>query len=419
VNTDLERDLTDTLARAADRAPAPDRGFIDAVRHRQRTRTRRRTTALAACATALMIIAGLGAVRLATSPDAETPANPTRSWSGTVPDLDSAPAPDKVWPGAVHQLPAKLPNGSEYQVYSVLGNDRYLIQIFGSDYWAPWLFDEASGALTYLGNDTRPKGNEPSGLGWAVATGEYAVWSSSIIGPYALPNLWVARLDGSGEPYQVNPKASGAFSNQMFGVTNDAVYWRTDNAGSTMEIFRQPLSGGPPKKVEETDEFAVSGVSPWLVTPRPVRSRTGGLSMPEAGELWNPETGERRHWRNEAKLSLFACGPLACTGKTAQGRHVVQRLDGTGLKELPIPRDGFTPATPIGGRFSVGIADTKRGKVLYAWDLVTGKAGTVTAKSSGSVQIGQPDFYAGYEYSVLQWPVDSQTIYVLDLKAIE
>jgi hypothetical protein len=361
-------------------------------------------------------------VRLAPSTEEGLPA---ATWSGTVPDFDNALSPDKVWPEAIHRLPAKLPNGAEYQVFAVLGGDRYLVRKESekgarTDSWSPWVYDVRTGDLTFLGNSASSSGS--STTDWATVIGDRAVWFqvSRRNGSELDATVWAARLDGAGEPQLIATVAGHGSAPHFIGVVGDSIYW--DEAGLLGEksaaIYRLPVSGGTPQRVPDSAGYRLFTLSPWADTQDHLHMREG--NFPREGVLWNVETGERRAWRAHAQSRTVTCAPLLCTGLGTNGRHFVQRLDGTGYQELPYLVDDFHPGAALEGRFSVGTVVTSHGNNRwYVWDLTTGKAGTVSADPpDGDDPDGREATYRGFEQATLQWATDEQTIYVLDLKAI-
>jgi hypothetical protein len=116
-------------------------------------------------------------------------------------------------------------------------------------------------------------------------------------------------------------------------------------------------------------------------------------------DLAGPQQVERRGWASVGRSSMpgcsrrrvtAACGtrvasvdwkpatrtrPVCSTGTTNGGKYFVQRLDGTGFRELPYTKDGFNATPAIAGRFSLGTVKTSRGYVWYVWDLVDDKSG--------------------------------------------
>jgi hypothetical protein len=408
MTTDLERELTRTLAGAAWQAPEPGEGFVVGVRKRRRARKRRQLAALASCAVVLAVGSGMVAVRLSALSDERRPAPsadervPAASWSGTLPDFEAAGSPDKVWPNAVHRLPARLPNGAGYQVYAVLRDDRYLVRTIAesSTVWAPSVFDARTGKLTYLGSDELATDREPSPDNWATAVGERAVWFSSESKANEQDAvIWTARLDGTGDPQRIATVPNHIDTLSRVGVTGDTFFWYESKRG----LFGVPISGGTPSPIPGGAEYAWLDLSPWVSTSRQAFTDDGSRE----GVLWNLKTADRRPWKAHPRVRDLLCYPVLCVGWDGSYKTLVQPLDGSRVLEPSSRNFRFYPA--IEGAFGVGEVETSRGFERYVWDLATGQAATVSA--------GQ-EVYDGYERSTLQWPADGETIYVLDLRAI-
>jgi hypothetical protein len=336
-------------------------------------------------------------------------------WSGTMPDLVAADSPDTVWPEAVHRLPPTLPDGSGYQVFAVLGGDRYLIRAEGaSRASAPWVFNSRTGDLVVLGTEEMRTHPGSSSKDWTVAAGDHAVWFGSVTvdnGKRWDGEIWTARLDGTGDPKRIATVAEHGNIPPLIGIIGDSVYWHQGASG----IYRLPISGGTPQRVRGSDGYQLFGLSPWADTTEHLVAE--GQSTPSSGVLWNLETGERRPWVAHEDAQTVVCDPLICTGSTKRGTHFVQRLDGTGFRELPYPENGFHTSPAIAGRFSLGTVETPRGYAWYVWDLVDDKVASIAATATGSP--GEENgIHYGFEGSTFQWRANDGSVHVLDLKAI-
>jgi hypothetical protein len=416
----LEQDLTHTLSDAADHAPEPDEGFLDGVRRRQRARRRRRVAGVAGCAAVLVVVGGVAVTDLSRGSTERQLPFATSDWSGTVPDLAAADPPDKVWPEAVHRLPATLPNGSGYQVFAVLGGDRYLVRTGKPSASAPSVFDTRTGEVVFLGTEQMRNRPDSSSTDWTTAVGDYAVW----FGTAGVDNgrrwhaeIWTARLDGTDEPKKIATVPDHGHSPPLIGVLGDSLYW--DEAGllgtNSAAIYRLPVTGGTPRRVPDSDGYRLFGLSPWTDTTKHFVAQDEPTSS--EGVLWNVETGERRPWVTHRNARTVVCQPQICTGTTKGGKYFVQRLDGTGFRELPYPKDGFNSTPAIAGRFSLGTVETSRGHVWYIWDLVDGKVASTAATTTGSPG-DENGTFDGFEGSTFQWRAGDGSVRVLDLATI-
>ncbi|BCB89443.1 hypothetical protein Psuf_067560 [Phytohabitans suffuscus] len=416
----LEEDLTHTLLDAADHAPAPDGGFLDGVCRRRRARRRRRVAGVAGCAAVLTVVGGVAITNLSPGSTEQQLPFATSDWSGTVPDFAAADPPDEVWPEAVHRLPATLPSGSGYQVFAVLGGDRYLVRTGKPSASAPSVFNAKTGEVVFLGTEQMRNRPDSSSTDWTTAVGDYAVW----FGTAGVDNgrrwhaeIWTARLDGTGGPKKIATVPDHGHTPPLIGVLGDSLYW--DEAGllgrKSTAIYRLPVTGGTPRRVPDSDGYRLFGLSPWADTANHFIAQDAPTSS--TGVLWNVETGERRPWVAHNHARTVTCGPRICTGTTRGGKYFVQRLDGTGFRELPYPKDGFNATPAIAGRFSVGTFETSRGYVWYIWDLVDDKVASTAATTNGSPGAENGTF-DGFEGSTFQWRADDGSVRVLDLGTI-
>jgi len=369
----------------------------------------------------LAVVGGLAVTKLSPGSTGQKLPFANSDWSGTVPDLAAADPPDKVWPEAVHRLPATLPNGSGYQVFAVLGGDRYLVRTEESIVSAPSVSDAKTGDVTFLGTDEMPTRLVSAGdRDWTTVAGDYAVWFLAAEvdnGDRWHAEIWTARLDGTGDPKKIATVPDHGHSPPLIGVLGDSLYW--DEAGLPGEesaaIYRLPVTGGTPQRVPDSDGYQLFGLSPWADTTKHFVGEDG--STPSTGVLWNVATGERRPWVAHKKARKIICVPQICAGTTKGGKYFVQRLDGSGFRELPYPKDGFYLSPASAGRFSVGWVKTSHGYVWYVWDLVDDKVASTTATATGSP--GHEDgMYYGFEGSTFQWRAGDGSVRVLDLGAI-
>ncbi|MDQ7911070.1 hypothetical protein RB614_41940 [Phytohabitans sp. ZYX-F-186] len=410
MTSQLEDELTHTLAGAADLAPEPDESFVEGVHRRRRARTHRRVAMVAGCAAVLAVVSGVAVTNLSWRATEPGPPFASSDWSGTVPDFATADPPDKVWPDAVHRLPATLPNGAKYQVFAVLGGDRYLVRTTAGvpSASAPWVYNARTGDLVFLGTEEMRTRPGSSSKDWTTAVGDYAVWfGTASESNQRDAGVWTARLDGTGDPKMIATVKDHGSIPPLIGVLGDSVYWAQEGSGT----YRLPVSGGTPQRVRDSDGYQLFGLSPWVDT-------TGHLvaeedPTPDKGVLWDLETGERRPWVSHKDAQTVICAPQICTGRTERGTYFVQRLDGTGFQELPYPEDGFHATPAIGGRFSIGTVKTSDGTFRYIWDIVGDKVASAAAPA------GQDDGTAyGFESSTFQWLAGDGSVRVLDLKAI-
>lgn len=407
--------------RAEDEVDA--RAVLDGAlaRGRRRKRARRAAQMIGATASvaALAVVGGVVATGMGQRDLQYGAPYASSGWSGTVPDLAGGDSPEEVWPEAVHRLPATLPDGRGYQVYAVLGGDRYLVRT-DAEVSAPLVFDAKSGDLVFLGTEEMRARPGWSTRDWTVAVGDHAVWFASVPednGQRWHAEIWTARLDGTGGPKKIATVPDHGHDPTNIGVLGDGLYWGPnvmgDRAGSG--VTRVPVTGGAPRPVPDSDGFLLFGLSPWTDTTSHYVAE--GESTPRRGVLWNVETGERRPWVAHGAAEQLVCHPEICAGTTGEGRHFLQRLDGTGVRELPYPKDGFDLRPAVGGRFGVGTVKTSRGYVWYAWDLTDDTVASIRAGEAGATGSDGEGYY-GFERSILQWRAPDGAVRVLDLAAI-
>ncbi|MEJ3742433.1 hypothetical protein WEI85_03945 [Actinomycetes bacterium KLBMP 9797] len=330
MTTPLEQELTRTLTAAVGAGPRPDEEFVGRVHRRQRQR-RRRTVLVAACTAVLVMIGGGAAVGtlMSGSGDAE--------FAERIPDLDHLKSMEEVWPDAIRRIPGKLPGGGGYMVGAILDDNRYLVartdESGGVSNWlGPFVFDVAQGTVRQLA-DTKLYGAMTPGIasGFLPAVaGDQAVWLVNGVrdGQRIVWEWWAAPLDGSAPARRLTSIETSSITMAQHVVTDDAIYWE-DFQGREPVLHRLPLSGGEPEVVPGSQGYGLGPRWPWL-TPK-----TNGFEEQRGGTLWNLVTGERLSWTANPKTKHVSCDRVACYGQSAGGVGVIQRLDGTGYREVP------------------------------------------------------------------------------------
>jgi hypothetical protein len=413
--------------RAAVADPPPTRIDLDALVTREERRKVRVRWLAAGCATVVAITGTIVGVRLAAPPAVDD----RIEWSADrLPDPATLPSVEKVWPDAVHKLPKTLPDGSEYSVLAVLGDDRYLVatvrdQRVPDSARGPSIFDTRAGRVTSL--VPAAAGATDLDLLDARVVGDQVVWMQEAARGR---ELWAARLDGTGGR-RLATLADGA--GRKLAVAGDTVMWEQDVPGAREKlkepittIWRVPLSGGDAAQLPGSAGWSLAG-GPWLTTQVLVTS----FEAHRAGELWNPATGEKRRWATHEDLEFVNCGPTWCGGGSGGGpreKVLLQRLDGSSYVELPYmghlyPRhegrfavgslavDGPTPTMPVAP------------STMVIWDRVTGRAGVVgqlslkaETKDGFLIMKGnsRPSFW---DLPVVDWSADDHLL-VVDLAAI-
>lgn len=373
MSSDLDEQLTRTLARAAEDAPMPGYDPVSEVRSRQRRRRRRRAGIAAACAVALATVTVLTGVRLAVpqpDPGPEYVFSPDR-----IPDFTDLPSPEKVWPNAVHRLPAALPDGSRYTVVAVLGDDRYLVtrDAFNGEA-APSVFDTRAGTVTSLGTPAVNDGLTHARVLMAREVNGRAVWFLEGIRKNrpvreGFREAWVAPLDGGAATrLAILPDATAP----RFSVAGDAIIWEQESrpkGGGVRRVVRSvSLHGGEPVDVPDSVGFVLAYVGPWIT------SQLGVGTPRKSGELRNVVTGQRLAWTANSRIQSLRCGPTWCTGRGDIDRVALQSLDGSQPVELPWTGE-LSPFE--GGRFAVGQLEFPAATLRLVWDRTTGKAAGV------------------------------------------
>jgi hypothetical protein len=438
MNGQLERELSRTLAGAAEGAPQPGPGLVAAVRNRRRRRRQRRA----------MMVAGSCAVVLATAgatvvlrPDPRPGPADRPPWSGAVPDFATARPIGEVWPRAVRTLPAALPDGRGYSVHALLGDDRYLVLPKGVANLPTArlsVYDAGAGAVTPLPGvpqvpttnplppDPGPDGIDPprETVVLGVAAGR-VVWALEVVRENrpAEVEVWSARLDGTGPVVRfARLDAPGNRVMTTGAVRNDAVYLTLvsyngvdRSAKPITAVHRIPLGGGEARRVRGADGF-------WPNQGDPAWLRSTGdsvkVGLPLRGELWNVTTGERIPWRAARGVTrLSSCDPMLCLGQTADDTWVAQRPDGTAFP-WPQPPGRFEGVVGYGrmasvmdGRVGLIGTHTRPGLGNVVWDRIGG--GSAFVRLTGGEEVFATDHGV---YSHQGDDDDPKT--VVDLRAI-
>ncbi|MGC1213764.1 MAG: hypothetical protein WA890_21165 [Micromonospora sp.] len=416
MSSDLEEQLTQTLARAAEDAPVPGYDPVTFVRGRQRRRRRRRAGIAAACAVAVATTAVLTGVRLAVPQPDPAPGyvfSPDR-----IPDFTDLPAPEKVWPKAVHRLPATLPDGSRYAVVAVLGDDRYLVaRDRDSGEGAPSIFDTRAGTVTTVGTSAVSDGLAMATVLMAREVDGQVVWFlEGARDNRVRREVWVAPVAG-GRSTRLAILPDGTAP--RFGVAGNAIIWEQESRHRTAKgvfvrrvVRSVSLSGrGGPVDVPNSLGFQLADVGSWITDQLDVgtpRSR---------GELRNVVTGQRVAWSANSRIQFLRCGPTWCTGRGDGDRVALQGVDGSGRVELPF-RGQLSPTG--GGRLAVGYLELPKGTARVIWDRTTGRATSVLLpeEQDSGPPVGWNNQLSDWEPEVLTVRATGDELVVLDLGAI-
>jgi hypothetical protein len=402
MTTPLERSLATTLEAEVLAAVEPDPEFFVAVHRRVRRRRRRRVLA-AGCAAVLALAVGATTVVTFTAGTELAPNVAASTEPPKLPDLDltkipdfaSLKAPGEVWPDAVRTLPNRLPDGGIYWAVDMLPDNRYLV-LTGpkpADFTGfpaggflnarVAIFDVGHNTLTVLSDPNEAAGTNSYFTVYAGIVGDHAMWYGYAArdGKEAT-DVWSAPLSGGG-PRKVVTLTADQPRNRAdgFAITPQGVTWRMPTPGlpagenderKTVGFYRVGPTGGTPELVPGSEGFTwISG--DWTTSDR---------DLPN-GHLWNVVTGERRAWtRNPAVVEELGCGPLWCGGRNANGRPVIQRLDGSGYVELP----AGVAIYPLndGRKAYITLKETEQGRESIVWDMSTGRAATFHVPSTST-----------------------------------
>jgi hypothetical protein len=302
MSTDLERalrralDATDGVVRASGRDLA-----LGAMRGHRRRRAVRAGAAgaavlvLAIVATALVAAgrAGDADQRTGTTPTVQPTGSPTGS---TELSLDPATARPiaQVWPRAIRTLPARLPNGQDYNVLGEVGEGSFVVQAKAGfeRYRSIYRFEPYNGILLQLIDAQRLNPTAPSiapvGQAW-VLDGRYVA---------------VQTLEDAGEPsllevVSVADASPVARVDLPPGFEVDLMAWAGDHLVWTGGGGSGIYSAADPRSVMAgSNGFHLTGQGAWAVA-----DESATISW------WNVATGER----HEAPAGSY---PLPCYGRT-------------------------------------------------------------------------------------------------------
>ncbi|MEO3810361.1 hypothetical protein ABGB17_15280 [Sphaerisporangium sp. B11E5] len=380
-------DLARTLRAAAGVAPEPIGDLAEAVAARRAVRTRARVRTVLAVV-AVVIVAGGGTVavrkagghREVMRPATAAPTRPvfTPVQSPLAPPLPVRPAQD-VWPGAVFRMPADAGDGWRYRPITALG-PRHLLVYFERSldrFERIGVYDIALGTGTVLATLPERPDLQRYYVQGADADAEHIIWYATGTRRDGTPvtEFWVVGRDG-GTPRMITTLTDGTVEEAT--VVNGRLVWSLGRGG----VFSMPLGGGTlVQEVPETSGYQLL-TWPWATQKPIVDERGKGRQT----VLVNLETQARKIIRATESLRNVRCGPSFCFGDTVKDGKpvaVVQRLDGSGRRELP-GLSGFGPEAPIADRFVAThmagpSAEGTYRPVAAVYDRVTGAVGGVGA----------------------------------------
>ncbi|WP_326819849.1 hypothetical protein [Streptosporangium sp. NBC_01756] len=399
----LEDRLSSVLADAADRAPRASAGLAATVETRHRRR-RARTTALLAAAAVVVVIGGAGvavnAVRTSAAPQPAVGAT-DKATNRAEPPVDVIPPPiEKVWPQAAHKIPAKLPDGRDYNPQLLLDDHTLLVltRVMDGKRQFLWRYDLDSGQPTRIAEIPPTKGLTIGAYGVAAGGGNIVWWTLS---KEKVAWIWTVPVRG-GTPRPVTDVPLGNVMKQghLNGLTvaGQDVIFAYEKGG----VYRVPLSGGQPQPVKGAERQHILQW-PWVGTHQ-------GKNV--FAKLFNAETGERRDAVVKADEEV-SCGVNRCTGTKMRYKDVrcatgpcpgktVRRLvpvgsfirdrDGSGEKSLP--DNGVVPGVNLERFFMKHIFAPNRKTAVALYDVDTGKMADLgirpDAKGRSSIPFNTP-----------------------------
>ncbi|MER7500525.1 hypothetical protein AB0L05_12130 [Nonomuraea pusilla] len=428
---DLENELSRLLADAAERAPRAPTGLSATVKTRYRRR-RARSAALLAAVTVAAVIGGAGTVVkiVRTSAVPQSASNATDKPTGMAkPPTDVIPPSiEKVWPQAVHKIPAVLPDGRDYYPELLL-DDRTLLVITGIKGGKRrflWSYDLHSGKPTRIAEIPLTKGSQSFADDIAAGGGNIVWWAYKEAGKNRVAQIWTVPVRG-GTPRPVSDVPMAHATKQLGQITDltvvgTEVIFAYEKGG----VYRVPLSGGQVQPVKGAEQQHILRW-PWVGTHR---------VMDDFLELFNAETGERRHAvvaaDEEVRCGVIRCMGMkvryekvpctvkSCADKTKKERVIlrsfVRNRDGSGERALPAATDLFGPTDLALDRFFKHVLQGPRGEsVMALYDVETGKTADLGLRPDAKGFISVPQ--SGRD-ALMTYRVGDQ-MYVLDLSTIE
>jgi len=386
---------------------------VAAVHDRVRVRRQRRSVALVALSVVILTVG----VAVWYGPSAQHHRRPTPGGSTVPASAPPAKAPDlghlrsaqQVWPHGVRLLPSRLPDGRDYAVAGVVGDGRYLINVYvGFDLFGDVaILDTGHGnTLTVLSAETAGHGDtqyQPQrstltadGVAWAAVAQRDGQWTTEV---------WAANLTARSARL-VATLPGRAVASRGAWVVGGQVLFAGMTGGKPGPMYSVPASGqGQPREIPASrGRWPVT--AGWISSVNPFAPFAEGSADQYNESLFNVLTGARVPIRpnpsfetptSDGKvLTALSCGPTWClgwgTGTDGSPRIGVQHPDGTGFAAA----GPAFPATVFGGgRFVVGYLDVGNDRVQdFIWDVVSGTAATfgspVRIKDHVSHSVGDP-----------------------------
>ncbi|MGW2160901.1 TolB family protein [Nonomuraea sp. NPDC001699] len=438
--TDLEDKLNRVLSGAAQRAPQAPAGLLATVKTRHRRR-RARSAAMHAAAAVVLVAGGVGVAVSAMGASAEpAPAVGAVGATGTASrPADRIPPPvEKVWPQAVHKIPVRLPDGRAYYPQLLLDDRTLLVMTGVSDGRRQflWAFDLGTGRARRIAEIPPTKGSAIFADGVAAGGGDIVWWASyKEAGGPRVARIWTVPATG-GRPRPVTDVPLGDVMKQGhingLAVTGSDVVFAYEKGG----VYRVPLSGGSPQRVEGTEGYHVLRW-PWV-------GRHRGKAV--FRDLLNVETGERRDAVVKADEEV-RCGVERCAGvavryetvkverpRDRSGKEIrcgarrcpdttrvqtilrrfVRDRDGSHERELPRNFQQGDDA-PLERFFKVDLMAPGNQSVLTLYDADTGTSADLGVRPDAQGGMAYPD---GGLDRLMTYPIKNE-MYVLDLAAIK
>ncbi|MCC5578503.1 hypothetical protein IMZ11_23020 [Microtetraspora sp. AC03309] len=347
----------ETLARRRDRGP----------RHRVRVRAALAVTGIVAVAFGVTAVVRAAQRTDVAGPGAAsaTPGAPERAADDAARQGEGART---VWPGAVASMPKKSADGFSYRPVTALGPTEILLTAEPSLERPERLevYDTKTGRSRVLTTMA------PGGEGYIAQNAEvgedFIVWygrKPSI--PERWADFWVVPRQG-GDPIRVGEVTGDLAEIDRFGVTGDHVVWSVRIGG----VYRMPIGGGEAEKIPGTDGLWLASW-PWARNvPAESDIETGQVAANQ-DLLVDLRTGARRTITPPPGTTGLRCSSEWCVGRQG-GEAVAMRVDGSDRRRVPWH---MTQPEIYGDRFVEVYRDTT--SMIY--DLVTGKAGGITAVS--------------------------------------